>query len=499
MVCALHAIQERGAERAFAAGCLQASSIRLTSCQLLQAAAAAEPPSRAHQIATTTDTRSCVCSVSRLTEAGALPVELAFWSHAKMKDLLLWFLREAYASPRKGIWFALVVLTWAYRTLYVPSAIWWIDTVLAWFEQGCKVWTREVYSFSYRYINGVSFYIARLLTTTAVRPHKAWKDESESSVWRGHQTTLNAVVERKACTLNPGVILARFTKRRRCSFAMRTMCDRWHPAPTALRSPLRADLEVASCRRLCSRGHSFVVLVNMSPGRGVSEARWTRLRQTVPWLCADYLSNGEETSEHSRKRAQTSGRASGEQSSNTQRRWSHWLTRRSKQVDAGPAAQHQTAVVDARASQDGSATASAPAWWPPQRWALFRRQPDPAPAANGQRHGKRTKPRTSNRGSDGERPSMFAAERYSLFEVNAQAGLFEGALMTIEVMWTRVFKALRAVLCVVYLVPRERPSTLEGGWGHARRQSFGDLVRHAAITLLAVTFAPRMFCRCSRV
>ena len=51
--------------------------------------------------------------------------------------------------------------------------------------------------------------------------------------------------------------------------------------------------------------------------------------------------------------------------------------------------------------------------------------------------------------------------------------------MNIEIMWTRVFKALRAVLCVVYLVPPARPqSTLEGGWGHARRQSFGDLVRH---------------------
>ena len=134
-----------------------------------------------------------------------------------MKDLLLWFLRVAVASPRKGVWFAVVVLTWAYRTLYVPCALWWIDTVLAWFEQGCKVWTREVYSFSYRYINGIAFYVGRLLSLTAVRPHRAWRDESESSVWRGHQTTLNAVVERKACALNPGAHAVCELGNRRCS------------------------------------------------------------------------------------------------------------------------------------------------------------------------------------------------------------------------------------------------------------------------------------------
>jgi hypothetical protein len=125
-----------------------------------------------------------------------------------MKDLLAWFLRIACSSPRRGLWVTSVFVAFAYRDVYAPYMLWLIDAWLVTAEQGCKVAAREMFSFGYRCVNGFSR-LGRLAFRVVFRkPHgsrtAAWKDESEGTLWLGHQTTLNAVVERKARAMNPG-------------------------------------------------------------------------------------------------------------------------------------------------------------------------------------------------------------------------------------------------------------------------------------------------------
>jgi hypothetical protein len=77
--------------------------------------------------------------------------------------------------------------------------------------------------------------------------------------------------------------------------------------------------------------------------------------------------------------------------------------------------------------------------------------------------------------------NLFRAENYSLFEVNAEAGMFERSLMATELSVTRCFKSIRKVLLKFCLVPKDMPRKLDKGWGHARRQSLGDLVRISSL------------------
>lgn len=72
--------------------------------------------------------------------------------------------------------------------------------------------------------------------------------------------------------------------------------------------------------------------------------------------------------------------------------------------------------------------------------------------------------------------NLFRSENYSLFEVNAEVGMIEKILMSVDLSITRTFKTIRKVCCNVWLVPEEMPLKIDKGWGHARRQSLGDLV-----------------------
>lgn len=125
-----------------------------------------------------------------------------------MKDLLLWFIRLALSSPKRALWVTSVACAFFYNDLYAPNIIWCIDSTVVTCEQGLKVSAREFFSFCYRCVNGFSR-LGRLFFRVVLRkPYgsrtAAWKDGSERALWLGHQTTLNAVVERKARAMNPG-------------------------------------------------------------------------------------------------------------------------------------------------------------------------------------------------------------------------------------------------------------------------------------------------------
>jgi hypothetical protein len=70
---------------------------------------------------------------------------------------------------------------------------------------------------------------------------------------------------------------------------------------------------------------------------------------------------------------------------------------------------------------------------------------------------------------------LFRVSNYRLFHVNAEAGLFEKKLMNTEIFLSRLFKAVRLFLKRMLGVPTTL-SMPKASWGHARRQSFGDLV-----------------------
>lgn len=78
-----------------------------------------------------------------------------------------------------------------------------------------------------------------------------------------------------------------------------------------------------------------------------------------------------------------------------------------------------------------------------------------------------------------QRPSsmegLFRVSNYRLFHVNAEAGLFEKKLMSIDIFLSRSFKAASSFTKRIIGVPATL-SMPKASWGHARRQSFGSLV-----------------------
>jgi hypothetical protein len=130
----------------------------------------------------------------------------------QLTRLILWLLDLARKSPRAALWLLVVLQTTIYRTIYCAPINWTIDTWTGAWEESFKVGVRETYRFWYRLINSASVWLGALFLgggwhrTGAA----AWLDTgqtSESATWAQQQSTLNAVLARKATALREGACL----------------------------------------------------------------------------------------------------------------------------------------------------------------------------------------------------------------------------------------------------------------------------------------------------